>query len=336
MKKALRVGLIGTGYIADFHAVGLAEQADVELAAIANRGAEKGRRFAARHGVPKTYATAAELIADRSIEAVILSVPNVYHREYAINALKAGKHVFVEKPMACSTGEALEMAEAAERAGVRLMVGHMWRFDREARYLHKRVAEGELGRVFRTTAYGIHAHWGPGGWFVDPALACGGALADMGVHAIDTTRYLLGDPEPSQVYAKVQSNLGKTTLDDTAVVMVEWSSGVSSIVESGWWQPHMDGPEASAKLYGTEGFAVLFPTSIKKRTDRGEVVTSPEFPPRMGHCDQHMYTEQMAEFVQAVREEREPVPGAREGIVNMRILDAAYESSRTRRVVYID
>ncbi len=335
MTEGLRVGFVGTGFIAEFHAVGLAEQPGVELAAAQNRGLEKGKRFAERHSIPKTYRTAEELLSDRSLDAVILSVPNVYHHPYALQALEAEKHVFVEKPMTCTTAEAEELAGAAERGGRVLMVGHMWRFDREVLDLRRRVAEGEIGQIFRTTAYGIHVNWGPGGWFTDPSLACGGALADMGIHAIDTTRFLLGDPQPVQVYARISSNMGKTELDDTGIVVVEWAGGVASVVESGWWQPHMDGPEAATCLYGAGGYASLYPTLVKRHGPEGQIVITPEFPPRLGHCDQHMYTAQMAEFVSAIRENRAPTPGPDEGIVNMRILEAAYESSRTGGVVSV-
>ena len=81
-------------------------------------------------------------------------------------------------------------------------LGHMWRFDTEVNYLKKAVESGRLGRIIKTKGYGIHENWGPSGWFTQKDLAGGGALADMGVHAIDTVRYILGDPKPQTVYAE--------------------------------------------------------------------------------------------------------------------------------------
>jgi predicted dehydrogenase len=77
-----------------------------------------------------------------------------------------------------------------------------------------------LGNVIRTTGYGIHTHWGPSGWFTQQQYAGGGALADMGIHAIDTVRFLLGDPDPRSVYAKIGTHSGNYDVDDTAVLMI--------------------------------------------------------------------------------------------------------------------
>src|SRR5439155_3472803 len=123
-------------------------------------------------------------------------------------ALRAGKHVLVEKPMARTVLEADAMIEAARVGHVALMVAHCWRFREEVRALRRRVADGEFGEVVKTRAYGAHEGWGPSGWFTDPQLAGGGALLDMGVHAIDTTRFLLGDPVPTGVQAVVGTRYG--------------------------------------------------------------------------------------------------------------------------------
>lgn len=335
MTPAISIGIVGAGFIADYHARGIAACDDAIVTAVANHRIEKAKEFAGRHSVPRTFESCSSLLADANVDAVVLAVPNKFHFPMAMQAMKTGRHVFVEKPMACSVEQAEEMKRIAGDNGVVLMVGHMWRFDREVQYLRRQVGKGAIGRVFRTMSYGIHVNWGPAGWFVDPDLAWGGALADMGVHAIDTTRYLIGDPNPTQVFASIQSNMNKTTLDDTAVVMIRWDNEITSVIESGWWQPHMDGPEAATRLYGTRGFGSLFPTSlVKGRSDDGQVPI-PEFPVRDEHCDQHMYSAQMKEFVNAIRGRRTAVPGGDEGAVNIRILVAAYESARTGRAINV-
>ena len=338
--KTITAGCIGTGSIAHVHARGLQAQTDVSLVAVANPGRAKRDSFADEYGVERRYADSDTLIQDTDIDAVIISTPNRYHHRYALSALRAGKHVFLEKPMACSTAEVTELTRIAKETGRSLMVGHMWRFDREARYVRRAVADGRIGRVFRTTAYGVHTGWGPSGWFTDPELAWGGAMADMGIHAIDTTRFLLGDPQPVRVYARIESNMRKGPLDDTGITVVEWDNGVTSLIESGWWQPHMDGPEGAARLYGTAGYASLFPTRIEsgaEGNDENADITV-DTPPasvtaRTEHCDQYIYTAQIAEFIAAIREERQPIPGGAEGTVNVRIVEAAYASSRTGQAI---
>jgi len=186
----------------------------------------------------------------------------------------------------------------------------------------------------KAKGYGIHQNWGPAGWFVKKELAGGGALVDMGVHAIDSVRYLLGDPEPESVYAVIGTHYGDYDVDDSGVLVIRWAGGNTTVIESGWWHPHMDGPEASSQLFGEKGYARVFPT-MGRFADEPRPWT-PRFPTREDHCDQHIYDGQMAEFAAAVQEGREPVPGAAEGLVVMKVCEAAYTSARENRVVAIE
>jgi predicted dehydrogenase len=236
------------------------------------------------------------------------------------------------------------MVAASERSGALLMVAHCWRFHEEVQWLREQVGAGRIGPVVRTKGYGVHVNWGPSGWFTQKRYAGGGALADMGIHAIDTARFLLGDPRPASVYARLGTYYGDYDVDDTGLVVVDWDNGVSSYVESGWWQPHADAPEAGTQVYGREGLAQLFPTRL--RLPRGPAIcgvggewntVDPGFPfPRPEHCPQAMYDAQMAYFVDCVRTGRTPVPGGAEGLVNMRIVDAAYASARSGQVVAVE
>jgi predicted dehydrogenase len=149
---------------------------------------------------------------------------------------------------------------------------------------------------------------------------------------------LLGDPKPVSVYAKLGTYYRPFDVDDTGMIMVEWENGATSYIESGWWQPHMDGPEAATQLYGTRGFGQLFPTQLEIRNvkaGRVDLVQSGFEFPRQEHCPQSMYDAQMAYFIQCIHKQKTPTPGAAEGLTNMKVVDAAYKSSRTGRVVEI-
>jgi predicted dehydrogenase len=192
--------------------------------------------------------------------------------------------------------------------------------------------------VVRTKGYGVHVNWGPAGWFTQKQFAGGGALADVGIHAIDTARFLLGDPQPVSVYARVGTYYRNFDVDDTGLILVNWDNGVTSYIESGWWQPHADGPEAATQLYGMLGLASLYPTylSLPDPVARRAERVDPGFPhPRAPHAPQSLYDAQMGYFVDCIQAGRSPVPGGAEGLVNMRIVDAAYESARTGTVVEI-
>lgn len=328
----LRFGIVGLGYIGKYHARGATEAPDTVLVAGFDPDPEKRAAFRALYPAAAVYETAEALAAATDVDAVAVGVPNVYHLPLAETFLRAGKHVLMEKPMAMNATEGEAMAAAAREVGRTLAVGHMWRFDEEAQYVRGLVASGRLGTVVKTKGYGIHAKWGPEGWFKQKALAGGGALIDMGVHAIDAALYLLGDPKPVSVYARIGTWFGDYDVDDTGVVMITWDTGATSVIESGWWHPHMDGPEAATQVFGTGGYARMFPTMyVPMSTD--EKPERPTFPAREEHCVQRIYTAQIQELAAAVAEDREPTNGVDVGLAVMRICDAAYRSSEEGRVI---
>jgi predicted dehydrogenase len=332
----MKIAFAGAGYIINIHAKAAQAQPDVELAAVVEKYRDKSAGLAKIFDIKNQYETVEQLLEAEDVDTLVIGTPNFLHAPQAITALKAGVHVMVEKPMAMSAKEAEKMCEAAEQSGATLMVAHCWRFDSDVLWLKER--SPKLGKIIRTKGYGVHIHWGPSGWFTKKEFAGGGALADMGIHALDTARFLLGDPRPVSVYAKLGTYYRDYDVDDTGVFLVEWENGVTSYVESGWWQPHADGPEAATHLYGTQGFGQLFPTRLELpnlEEEKVDLIDSGYGFPRDEHCQQSMYDAQMAYFLECIREKKTPVPGAAEGLTNMKVVDAAYESARTGKVVDI-
>ena len=330
--EKIRVALIGAGYIAEYHARALQTIPDVEMVAVVAKNKGNAEKFALKHNIKYALSDISPILKD-GIDAVIISTPNHLHAPYAIEFLNIGAAIFLEKPMGMNAEECKQITHVAEKQGQLVMVGHMWRFDTDTNYIKKSIESGKLGKIFKTKAYGIHENWGPSGWFTQRELAGGGALADMGVHAIDTTRYLLGDPKPTKVYARIATHFGDYDVDDTAMIHITWNNGVESSIESGWWQPHMDGPEASTGVYGTKGYASLFPTFLKIKKEDSFDKIIPDLPKRKDHCDQVIYTRQMEHFVKAIKTKKQPCPGLEDGQIVMDIVDAAYESAKTGEVV---
>lgn len=328
----LQIAFAGTGYINKIHAIA-AKKAGAELAAVVNHKPESMEKFAAEFGIPRQYLDVETLLKDGRMDALVVSTPNYLHAAQTITALDAGVHVMVEKPMAMNAAECARMTAASQKSGAILMVAHCWRFDEEALWLKENASK--IGRLVRTKSYGVHVHWGPGGWFTQKELAGGGAMADMGIHALDTARFLLGDPQPVSVYARIGTHYGNYDVDDTGILLVEWDNGTVSYLESGWWQPHSDGPEASVQLYGTDGFASLYPTRVEvtNRAEQKIDLLDPGFDfPRPNHAPQAMYDRQMACFLECIRTNSTPIPGGAEGWANMKVVDAAYRSSQTGKV----
>lgn len=310
-----KVALLGCGWIQDFHARGVLAHPQGELVAVANHREGSARAFAERHGIPRVTTDWESLASDPEVDAVIVATPNALHEPQAVALLEAGTHVLVEKPMATTVAGCDRMVAAARASGAALMVAHCWRFRAEVVALRDAIAAGELGEIVKTRGYGVHAGWGPSGWFTDPALAGGGALPDMGVHAIDTARFLLGDPEPARVCAAIGTRYadGRYTVDDDGILLIGWSNGTNSLVECGWWQPHLGGLEADTEVYGTGGYRRIWPPQ--------------ELPDGEEHCTQPMYTAQVREFLDSIAEGREPRPSGEDGRIVLQVVERAYAAA---------
>jgi predicted dehydrogenase len=335
---AINVAICGTGYIARIHARAIQNSREARLVAVAGHLPDKTAAFAAEFKIPNAFQNIRTLIHSGLADALVIGMPNVLHAPQTLAALNAGIAVMVEKPMAMNSAQAQKMLDASLKSGAPLMVAHNWRFDRDVLWLKKQADTGRLGRIIRTKGYGVHTNWGPAGWFTRKQLAGGGALVDMGVHAVDTVRFLLGDPQPSSVYASIGRNYIDGDVDDTGVMLVTWENGISSYIESGWWQPHCDGSEAATQLYGTRGFGMLFPTHLELpniKEQKVKIVESGLPFPRKDHYPQEMYDRQMAAFVKSIKDWSTPKPGGKEGLINMKVLDAAYRSAKSGRSVAI-
>jgi predicted dehydrogenase len=194
-----------------------------------------------------------------------------------------------------------------------------------------------LGEVFKVKSHAIWLYEGPppGSWFVTPELAGGGALADMGIHSIDTLYYVRGGPRPTRVLANVGTHLSDIELDDTATVMLEFDGGVVGLIEAGWYHLYADGLEGYTQVYGTKGYARALPAELRSHVAGVWTVSRPQMPPRKQQCDLPMYEAQMDHFLECVLEDREPSPGGEEGLWDLRILEAAYRSAESGEVVQV-
>ncbi len=329
----IRLAITGAGYISKIHAAAALSLSDVDLTAVVDRYSETAKSFANDYNIKRFYENIDQLLSDGGIDALVIGTPNYLHLSQTIAAINAGIHVMVEKPMGMNAQEAYRMLEASQKSGALLMVAHCWRFDPEVLWLRRQVETGRLGKIIRTKGYGTHQLWGPSGWFTQKKLAGGGAMADVGIHAIDTARFLLGDPRPESVYAHIGTFYTNYDVDDTGILIINWEGGAISYIESGWWQPHTDGAEAATQLYGTTGFGQIYPTYFLDQSGKDD----PRFPyPRINHAPQSLYNEQMGYFIQCIREHLTPIPGGLEGWINMKIVDAAYESSKTGKVTKVE
>ena len=334
----VRIGILGTGIIvSDYHALTLQHNRRAEVVAAANLHPESLERLAKSFDIPRTYTDFGEMAQDRGVDAVVIGLPNYLHAPVTVQMLEAGKHVLCEKPMALNVAEAEAMVDASQRTGRKLMIAHMWRFDPEILWLKNVVANGRLGRVFKAKSHAVWLYEGPapGSWFVTPQFAGGGALADMGIHSIDTLRFVLGDARPTKVFASVGTHFEDIELEDTATVLLEFEGGVVGLIEAGWYHLYADGLEGYTQVFGTKGYARALPSELHTHVEGVWSVTHPQIPERQQQCDMPMYQAQMDHFLECILEDSDPSPSGTDGLWAMRVLEAAYRSAELGEAVVI-
>jgi predicted dehydrogenase len=327
----LRVGVIGVGAFAQFaHIPNFERTPDVQIAALADTNEEVMRRVANRHQVPKIFTDFQALLRE-DLEAVSICLPNAYHAAATVAALQAGKHVFCEKPMAINAMEAGTMMDAAKKAQRILMVGFQGRFTPEAMALKRMVERGRLGEIYFIEAGYERRRGVPSGksWQTEKALAGGGALIDLGVHALDLAMWMMGFPKAKQVLGAVHQKYRSTSpgtkndVEDFATAYVLLENGASIVLKASW-ASNIKENRSTFEIIGTKGGASMNPLTVYTQ-DEGQlldvtpVIASSEDPRRL----------EIRHFLDCVRSGRPPIVTAEQALEIARIVDAVYRSAQT-------
>ena len=254
--------------------------------------------------------------------------------------------------MAYSAKEAEEMKAAADRSGKLLMIGFVLRFSNEAKIAQDFIEKDYLGEIYHAKAQYVRRHGNPGGWFADKARSGGGPIIDLGVHVIDLTRYLMGNPKPVSVYAVASNRLGdrkyiKTgpgwvpedakeddvcTVEDFATALIRYDNGASTFLETSY---DINGEDIGKKqLFGTKGGMDLS-NGVKLYTTVNDYLADIDVKTANFNGGQDMFVAEMAHFVDCVKNGTECLAKAEDGITVMKILDAIYESARTGHEVIL-
>lgn len=341
-----RVAIIGTGGIAGAHMVGYKSLPDtVEVVAGCDIDEEKLNKFCDTHGIPGRYTDFNEMLAKEKIDAVSVTTWNSVHASATIAALKAGCDVICEKPMAMNTKEALEMERVAKETGRLLQIGFVLRFGGDCQCLKDFIDSGKAGEL-KLARVGYERRNGcPGGWFGDVRYSGGGPLIDLGVHVMDLARYLAGRPKPVAVTGMVGYNAyaqdvpstdwtidttGKFehNCEDYACAFVRFDSGFVMEVSTSF-NLYDGSPRNGVKLYGTKaGIINGNPPKFFSQQEDGEI-------PAEAYDFNHLFENEIAHFIDCVRNGTECIAPAHDGVVLMQIIDAIYESARIGKEVTI-
>jgi predicted dehydrogenase len=211
----------------------LAQLPDAELVAIADDDATRGRDAAARFGAA-FVSDWRQAIARTDIDAVVICSENARHAEMTIASAEAGKHVLCEKPLATTLDDAEAMIAACARAGVQLQTAFPVRFSAPVVAFGEAIRAGQVGTPLAVIARNPGRC--PGGWFVDPALAGGGAVMDHTVHVIDVLRHVFA-AEVTEVYAETATRMHDIAVDDTGLLLFRMSNGLRGSLDTSWSRP---------------------------------------------------------------------------------------------------
>ena len=333
--RKLKIGLLGTGIIIrNSHILTLINNPLAELVAVGNLHQDSLRKIADDFKIPKTYTDFVEMAADPDIDAVVNALPNYLHAPVTIQMLKAGKHVLCEKPMALSVKECEDMIDTAKKTGYKLMIAHMWRFDREIIWLRNVIMSGKLGKIFKAKSHEVLIYniFGEDpsttSWFVNKSLAGGGAMTDMGIHSFDTLRFVLGDIRPTKVFAKIGTFFKDIEVEDTATLMLEFEGGILSLIEAGWYNLYADEKQGYTQIFGTKGYARAVPSELQIEIEGEWSFVKPQIPQRKQQEDLSAFQAQMDHFLNCIIKNKEPSPNGNDGLWAMKILEAAYHSDK--------
>lgn len=334
------IGIIGCGKIAQTrHLPEYAARGDVRIAGVYDQNEKRAEAVAKIYGA-KCYRTYAELLAAPHIVAVSVCTANNSHAEITIDALRAGKHVLCEKPMALTLEDCREMVQTAEISGRRLLVGHNQRFLKTHKEARRLLADGVIGRLITFETHFTHAgpeSWsvdaGKNVWFFDKDKAVFGAMADLGIHKTDLIRYLSGQEIVSahaflETLDKKDGSGKPIRVDDYAVCYYRLEQGAAGTMTVGW--SNYGRENNSTILYGEEGVMKLYCderySMIIERKDGQRIsyeidqIQTNDGQTRSGVID---------EFVQCISEGRTSIIDGKEALASMEAVFEAITCANT-------
>ncbi len=350
-----KVGAVGIGGIFNAcHAPAWLKNPNVELLAVCDIVEEKAARFAKANGVKHVFADYKEMIQALKLDVVDVTTPNYLHSEIAVAALNRGMNVFCEKPDAVSPAEAQRMADAASKSGKLLMVMRNNRFNSSSAFLRKYIQAGHMGDIYTGRCGWIRRRGvpGAGGWFTTKAQSGGGPLIDLGVHILDLSIWLMGDPKPVSVMGATYCKFAETKLSDSvhsgfgeakaggtfdvedlASGFVRFDNGATLQIEFSW-ASNIEAERVFLELRGTKaGLTLDVPDGLKIFTEIEGTLC--DIAPRLAGMPALPHASNIHHFVDCLLGQAEPTIRPEHGVDMIKILSAIYQSAKTGQAVQL-
>ncbi|MBS4179007.1 Gfo/Idh/MocA family protein [Lederbergia citrea] len=325
----MKIGIISFAHMHAYsYAQAINRHQDATLVGIADDVKDRGERMAAEFQTI-WYADYHEML-QTDIDAVIICSENARHAEMAIAAAKAGKHILCEKPIATNPGEAHAMIEAAKGNDVQLMIAFPCRFHAVAQEIKERIDSGEFGQILAMN--GTNRGSNPGGWFVEPEQAGGGAVMDHTVHVVDVMRWFMPGAEVKEVYAEVDTRFHDVPSDDCGLLTFEFDNGVIASLDPSWSRSKSFPVwgDLTVEVVGTKGIARvdLYKENITLHSD-DTMKTTWEF--WGSDADQGL----IDSFIKSVKENTPVLVTGEDGLRAMEVALAAYSSAKKLQPVKV-
>ena len=347
--KKLNLGIIGAGWPGQMHAEALRTSGVANLYACADLDEIRCTAFEKTYAPQKTYGDYHELVQDRHVEAVIICLPNFLHFPASLAALEAGKHVLCEKPPTLNSAEMKVLREEATKRKLLYFFSRQFRFTAAMRAAKAAVEEGRLGKIYHAKATFVRSRgipFGIGNWFTEKKRSGGGALIDIGIHALDSVWYLMGTPRPVAVSAQIFRNFDHLVdvsvfdVEDAAYAFIRFENGAVVQLETSWAGNLTDdilprkyfGRElVNSIVFGTKASVRLSPLALFE-DQSGALV---DVPLEAGHDEPNGFELQLRNFVESVWGEADPVNNVDQAVGLMEMIDGIYASSELGREVPI-
>lgn len=321
----VRLAILGAGTIGATHALAASEAPEATVTAVWSRTPAHARDLAARVGATPCD-TLDEALSRDGVDAVVVCTPTFLHREHAVAAAKAGKHVICEKPLARELTDAEAIIEAAQRAGVRLLVAHVVRFFPEFTVLRRAVLDGAVGRpaIVRMARMSGHPR-GRDDWHTSFRQS-GGVLLDMGIHDLDWLLWTFGPAE--RVYARALDPISRPAYVDYALTTVRLRSGAMAHVESSWAET--GGFRTFGEVSG-DGGLVTYDSAANPALsiDLRQPVAAPRVSIPTSYTAESPYVTQIRHFARCIRGEVDPIIAPEEAYEALRTALAALDAARS-------
>ena len=271
MTNKLNFGILGCGMIANFHAEAIKSLGNAVLYGVADNNLDIAKNFANKYSI-KAYDSYSDMLSDKNIDIVCICTPSFFHAQNAIDALRAKKHVVLEKPMATTVSDAERIILECKQSGCLLTVICQLRFSEDMQKLKQLIDQNAFGKIAFCDLYMKYwrdpSYYANGGWKGTKKFDVGGALMNQGIHGVDALLYLAGDTK--LLKAKTKTHLHNIEVEDLAVAMLEFKNGALGVIEASTCvNPGFD---RKIEILGSNGCAVLKEDKFEKLVINGETI----------------------------------------------------------------